>query len=230
MSGQHQSARIYSFAIAAARVHSPPMTIAPSSRPVIPCLAIADRRERREAERLRRMARLRADVHVGLTEVGAPSVVDGPIDPTAVAVAAPDGAGDDRRSPPAVDPDAVVPESGMKETPALKTDEARAKANEARTKAGSEAGVKADKAGAKAASKSAAMPLSGGSLGRRENDRRRHRQRRHCRDHRLGYRVTHLAPPRADPAPQSAPNPHSLAHCDAFWPQHSRPPFSSVAS
>jgi hypothetical protein len=89
------------------------------------------------------------EIYILLAEEVAPSIINRPIVPTAVAVAA----------PPTIDPDAIHEEARMKEA-AMKADEARTEADKAR----SEAWVKtAAKAGAEAPE------------ARRESRRRSHR-------------------------------------------------------
>src|SRR5215469_6826261 len=61
-------------------------------------------------------ARLPADIDVAIAKVIAGRVVDRLIAPAA-RIASPPGAGDHRRPPPAVDPDAVAKETMMKENP-----------------------------------------------------------------------------------------------------------------
>jgi hypothetical protein len=136
--------------------------------------------------------RLRAHVHIGLAKVVAPGVKDGPIAP---ASGAPGGSRDDRRSPPAVDPDAIPEEARMKESGTVKGDEARSetgpeprmRADESRVKTTSEAGMKP-------ASEATHARSACGRRSRRRQNRHEHRQRRPERDCRRGNRVAHVAP------------------------------------
>jgi hypothetical protein len=126
--------------------------------------------------------RLLASIHVALAQVIAPDIVDGPIEPATVAVAAPEGIGghpcDEEtgtEESAAVKPDKERAKAGPKADEAgPKADEAGMKAAEGGVKAAAEAGVKAAveaaaKAGVKAATEAtgaAAMPLTGGGRGR----------------------------------------------------------------